>query len=579
MKGNQEVDMEDREKEDEKGASVLGDLFDDMPVAGAMWVLTDDQRVRLATRALDQRNSSAGQRLRSALRDVRVDGFRNPAKAPAKRLAVPVLDEIRRDDKLASLLLLAWEGTQSELRAEVVERLAKDDITGRDEGGAVEWESSWPVSDCMELGEDIANEASDVEKEEAAFMCCLVSGRFPLPDGDPPASLLADTPLIQGWLKHLESMPLEADEWADLPVLIEGASDLLAERVQQLTEQERSDVMDGINELADFDAELRYLEIDTDKWGDQIKERFDLMLDAVDLLDDMHQALARYRAVRPQADSRSEEARRVDERTTQEERILSLEGKWRELLARPEPEPPKDEEDEDDEALAPDITLKELESLRADVKQLRENYDEAKSLYEAETERLEESNATLRQAKSQRDDEISELKGEVTRLREAEDYWRASFFAAKRSSPEDGAEVELKTVQDAVDLADEQFGDELLISLNSKSSTRIPFQRPQEVFDALAWLATAYRRDPEARIADACPGWFFRRKQSDSTVGMFREWYETRVAGHRYDLTSHVGKGSSFDPKTTIRIGFAWDEENDRVIVGFIGQHQKSRQS
>ena len=576
MKGNQEVDTEAPDKDDE-ASPALDDLFDDMPVAGAMWVLSDDQRVRLATGALEQRTSSAGQRLRSALRDVQVDGFRNPARAPAKRLAVPVLDEIRRDDRLASLLLLAWEATQPELRAKVVERLAKSDITGRDEGGAVEWESSWAVSDCMELGEDIADEAPGVEKEEAAFMCCLVAGRFPLPDGDPPASLLADTPLVQGWLKHLESMSLDADEWGDLPVLIEGARDLLADRVLQLAEQEQSDVDDGIEELANFDSELRYLEIDVDNWGDEIKDRFDLLPEAVDLLDEMHQALARYRAVRPQADSRSEEARRVEERTTQEERLLSLEGKWRELLARPEPELPEAE----DEAPAPaaDVSREELDSLRAEFEQLKESYQDAKSLYREEAKRLEESNATLRQAKSQRDDEISELKGEVTRLREAEDYWRASFFAAKRSSPEDGAEVELKTVQDAVDLANEQFGDELLISLNSKSSTRIPFQRPQEVFDALAWLATAYRRDPEARISDVCPGWFFRRKQSDSTVGMFREWYETRVAGHRYDLTSHVGKGSSFDPKTTIRIGFAWDEESSRVIVGFIGQHQKSRQS
>ncbi len=581
MKGDQEVDTEVASKDAESSPNV-GDLFDAIPVAGALWMLSDDQRVRLAQTALNQRTSSAGQRLRSALRFVRVDGFRNPAKAPAKRLAGPVLDEMRRDDKLASLLLLAWEAALPELRAKAAERLAKSDINGRDEGGALKWGASWPISDCMEHGKAIAEDESDVEKEEAAFMCCLVSGRFPMPEVSPPASLLADTALIQGWLSHLESMPLDADEWEDLPVLLEGAMDLLLDRDVQLAKQEQADVAEGIKGLAGFESELRYLEIDTAKWGDEIKDRFDLMEDATCLLDEMHQALARYRAVRPQADSRSEEARRVEERTTQEERILGLEGQWRKLLARPKPELPEEEEDEEQPAPAADASrkeLKELESLRAEFLELKESHEESKQRYHAEAQRLEEANATLRQAKAQRDDEISELKGEVTRLREAEDYWRASFFAAKRSSPEDGTEVELRTVQDAVDLASEQFGDELLISLNSKSSTRSPFQRPQEVFDALAWLATAYRRDPEASIGDACPGWFFRRKQSDSTMGMFREWYETRVAGNRYDLTSHVGKGSSFDPKTTIRIGFAWDGENDRVIVGFIGQHQKSRQS
>ncbi len=577
MKGNQEVDAEAVEEGTEdmaEGKSSVDDLFDDMPIAGSMWVLTDEQRLRLAQRALEQRTSGAGQRLRSALRHVQVDGFRNPAKAPAKRLAVPVLDEMRRDDKLASATLLAWEESQPELRAKVAESLAKADIPCRDEDSALGWEGAWPVAECMEIGEEVADEVT-VEVEEAAFMCCLISGRFPLPDGDPPASLVAQTPLIQGWLKHLESMSLDAPEWEDLPVLVDGVTDLLAGHLVQLAELLVSDVTDGIDALVNYEPELRYLEIDSEKWGEKIKSRPDLVPDVGDLLDEMYQALARYRAVRPQANNRSEEARRVVERTKEEERILGLERQWRELMARPEPEPP----DEKDVAPTTDVSREGLEALRGELHELRELHDEAKSRYEEEAQRLEESNATLRQAKAQRDEEISELKGELIRLREAEDYWRDSFFATKQASPEAREEVKLKSVQDAVDLADERFGDELLISLNSKSSTRIPFQRPQEVFDALAWLATAYRRDPEARIADACPGWFFRRKQSDSTVGMFREWYETRVAGHRYELTSHVGKGSSFDPKTTIRIGFAWDEGSDRVIVGFIGQHQKSRQS
>lgn len=38
-----------------------------------------------------------------------------------------------------------------------------------------------------------------------------------------------------------------------------------------------------------------------------------------------------------------------------------------------------------------------------------------------------------------------------------------------------------------------------------------------------------------------------------------------------------VGKGASFDPKSTIRIGFAWDDEHDRVVVGFVGRHQRTK--
>ena len=39
---------------------------------------------------------------------------------------------------------------------------------------------------------------------------------------------------------------------------------------------------------------------------------------------------------------------------------------------------------------------------------------------------------------------------------------------------------------------------------------------------------------------------------------------------------THLGKGASFDPKSTIRIGFAWDDERRRVVVGYVGRHQRT---
>ena len=31
--------------------------------------------------------------------------------------------------------------------------------------------------------------------------------------------------------------------------------------------------------------------------------------------------------------------------------------------------------------------------------------------------------------------------------------------------------------------------------------------------------------------------------------------------------------------RSTIRIVFAWDDETDRVVVGYVGRHQRNRQS
>ena len=89
----------------------------------------------------------------------------------------------------------------------------------------------------------------------------------------------------------------------------------------------------------------------------------------------------------------------------------------------------------------------------------------------------------------------------------------------------------------------------------------------------------AYRKASPELIEEACPGWFYRANQSDTTMGRFPDWYRTKVNGATLELSNHVGKGTSHDPRHTIRIAFAWDEENDRIIVGFVGVHQRNRRS
>ncbi len=83
----------------------------------------------------------------------------------------------------------------------------------------------------------------------------------------------------------------------------------------------------------------------------------------------------------------------------------------------------------------------------------------------------------------------------------------------------------------------------------------------------LAWLATTYRDASGTRIGEACSGWSLKTNQVEESIA--KTWF----------LGAHLGKGTSRDPRHTIRIGFARDDENERVIVGFIGLHQRNRQS
>ena len=76
-------------------------------------------------------------------------------------------------------------------------------------------------------------------------------------------------------------------------------------------------------------------------------------------------------------------------------------------------------------------------------------------------------------------------------------------------------------------------------------------------------------------IGEACFGWTCKtsqRGQREESIAKYREWYETLADGKTWYLGAHIGKGTSRDPRHTIRIGFARDEEGHRVIVGFIGR-------
>ena len=240
-----------------------------------------------------------------------------------------------------------------------------------------------------------------------------------------------------------------------------------------------------------------------------------------------------------------------------------------------------------------------LEAAKADA-------DSAAAL-EAETSRLRDDNARLAEDNQRLDldnqglrsdkgllgEEIDELRIELARKDETENYWREAYIAASAgqtraamgASPDD----ELTSVNEALDLAQTMFPNELAIALNSKSSKNSPFRKPDEVFGALSWLATEYHRlrtnpsssrpDFNRLLKESCPGWFYKPGQTEVTAEQFIEWYTTTVDNKTFELYHHIGKGNSHDPQHTIRIAFAWDDDNQRVAVGFLGLHQRNRRS
>ena len=136
----------------------------------------------------------------------------------------------------------------------------------------------------------------------------------------------------------------------------------------------------------------------------------------------------------------------------------------------------------------------------------------------------------------------------------------------------------------AVSLAMETFPKQLRFAVNSASDIDTPFENLTACWRALTWLATTYRDsglgnssvpDFKHSLLEAC-GWEYVARQSETAMNMYPEDYTAKVNGKAYQLHEHIGKGGNKSPRHTIRIAFAWDKDLSAVVIGYIGQHQRT---
>ena len=418
--------------------------------------------------------------------------------------------------------------------------------------------------------------------------------------GSPTTISDFESDLLQDWIDHLDELPHDAPEWDEIDDFIDAVTKIAkrkavereAFRVRELTHK-----LDAI--CSEFDAELRYLGVDVSTWNEQAAEKSDPLDGTLELATRLYDCLGHYRPVRQQADSRTEEAERAPERARHEEQILQVALDWQALMSaaavdedvpgQPDAQPEVDEP----AALGiaapepePTVSTEEHAAALAELDRLRQ---ETASL-SAENARLAQANAGLMADRKVLDDERDGLREELSLTRDMEEAWRSSYVSAvaARADRLDEPQPQPGSVNEAIELAMRSFPDQLAFALNSKSQKNSQFQKPVEVFDVLAWLATDYHRrrtrpgntpDFDKLLKEACSGWSYKSGQTEVTREQFSDWYTATLDGVRYDLSHHLAKGSSRDPKSTIRIGFDWDEDRGQVIVGFIGLHQRNRRT
>ena len=536
-------------------------------------------------RALEHRSGSKAPspQIRAALRRLQVDGYRNASRAPEPKLLEPVIEAIRsRDEDLARAVLNAWMASHGALRDRIAEHLASRGMPVPEPPEA-RFDAFWTCKEWWSECEGLVAADGTADRDSAALMICLLLRRFP----SPPQ---LGSPLFQDWLDTLRDLPPDAPEWQEVDVLVMWMEDLRHANEREILRLSKKEVARICSSLRErFGEELRYLAVDPSPWPGEVKDRPVLAREALSFLNSLEAGLKAYGPIRPQAASRAEEIERSVKRGECEEAILEEVGAWRERLARPDPpdesvsepggadaagEPHVASGAQDAAGAKPEPAsgasgdedgpvMRELAALRDDCA------------------RLEEDNRALRAEKADRNEEAGRIRAELSRSRTMEEQWRRAYIEECKARRLDGESVAAapRDVREAIAQAQRMFPGRLLVKLNSHSNENTPFVNPVEVLDALAWLATEYRTRPGESIADPCPGWFFKQNSSAVTMGQFPDWYQTRVNGTAWELSAHLGKGSSHDPRHTIRIAFAWDGPNERVIVGFVGLHQRNRRS
>ena len=532
--------------------------------------------------------------------NIRLDGFRDVSKADAETLAGPVFDEmVDGNERLLRSVWRTWMETREVLRAQVAESLGglgvpTEGIQGKGNGTMVLWEEE----DWKEQLEVIRSEVGDADELDVRLMMTCVSGMSP----DLLEEEELESEMLKGWLETLRALPADAPEWSQLEQYIGQVGEIADAKAVELIRGRHEKLESLLQDSQEkFKNELSYLEIDLEAWVDDVRQHPVVSQLFLRVMEALHASLSDYAKLWAIGKTRSDEIKRRVERDQCEDFILGLAEEWRELVRIEE----EAEDGDKDDGGTPASSESEL----PDAEESPETEVAAATIAnEAVFEELEEErreSGRLREEKAELESErrglqvkVSDMEGEVDRLRrelyesqQTEKLWREQFVSVSKSvsGEKEEAPQEIGNVEEAVEMARRAFPQQLVVALNSKSDVETPFQRPEEVYTVLAWLGTEYHRartremgrDPQfdRLLKEACSGWFYKPKQTDETKDQFPEWYRTRVGDREYELDAHVGKGTSYDPQNTIRVGFDWDDEEKRVVVGYIGRHQKNRRS
>ena len=585
-------------------------------------VMNPAHRDAVVARALASRSAAsheAGSALNSAILKsrIRVTGYRDPLRAPHTLLREPVSQVVSVSRELAESVLRVWAESEVELRSKAAEYLSNVGIQGQPADlFSCGFQEIWPLADLHSHRDKFIKLYSDdsLDQDDAALMLCLVSGRAPAASelaarDDAPGTVAEFLSQVTDFLQALSPA---APEWqSTIPNFISSLSNLVASKALELKWVDDFEaILRAIGE--EFGELLVFFEQDTHNWR---SSRVSIAADSASTLataEELKAMLAEYMPLHERAASFSEERDRAQRREELQTRILESIGRIDALMTgnsgdlqkasfeapllydkmKAEQQqggaPVGAQEPPPANSLQEALTATEPTSAEDAVKEKPPSPATAQfAALQSENIGLRDNARSLRVENRDLRDEVEALKTELYGSQEREDSWRLAYRSAVGGTTEvsEDPAPEVETVNDAVELAKTRFRQELVFAPNSDSAVEDnPFTDPMRVWEALQWLGTTYYASKMGRlrvtdfdqsIKEAC-GWWYKGDQGETTLSRYEKSYTTRVDGKRHWLAEHIGKGTSFDARYTIRIAFVWDRDRRQVIVGYIGRHQQT---
>jgi hypothetical protein len=195
----------------------------------------------------------------------------------------------------------------------------------------------------------------------------------------------------------------------------------------------------------------------------------------------------------------------------------------------------------------------------------------------------------LEKAKNRADLLLGELEAKTLELEEVkknwrvyEDFERGALESAGLSSDEE--ELVFSSVEDAVAIARDQFGDNIeILDSAIESAADCPFQNPCQVYktlQAVNEVADIWKKSLETKtsmgggLVDAfrLKGIDFKKEISQTCRTKFEKDYTFSYGGKKLIFEQHITGGSG-NPNSCFSVHMLFDKDVKKVIVAHVGKH------